>query len=605
MMRTYHKTGNKPLSELQLATSAYYVDISGGTGTTAGLEVTTDSYTVEASIEIPSAPTPGPIRVTFSASNTGTVPAASGLFLSDAVPASSFGLANIPAGTELYVKLHMVIALNGVWSINSDVPLVSTNAENGYLAPSASTSQVMNAGLLTLPASGASSTVRPPLIGILGKAYGSMPAMIVGQTSIANWQNDNQGVGNTSGGFVARAAYSLNGYPLPWAKLTTGGSTYAALVASGAKRALMYPYANIFMMDGPTNDVFFSRTLLQIEGDMQTVWGRIKAAVPTAKIVTSNIIPRTTSTDSWATEANQTPRTGFELNGIADQFNTWIATQAGTATFANVDVRSQVKGTDPNKWIAPGETTDGTHPGSPALVAMASVTRTALASAAGISLNAQSAVAVSTTGSAVNNTAQTAYTFSLANAVAGDVVVGIEGRVTGTTATLNSVTIGGVTAYKINEARNTTGSNLLTLSLWKAKIPAGGTVSVVVTFSGAMIRAGCVMFSVANSDGAVPANAAVSSGNSATGAVSASALTVPSNGAAVVFAGLLSVNTGTAAVAPTNYTTDLAPVSISSSTACFMTGGHDTTAGSRAYTATFTGDTPTAASIAAAAWGMP
>jgi hypothetical protein len=378
MTRTVHKTGGKPLAELQLAHCAYYVDVPGSpTGPTAGTEITTSSYTVEASIEMPGAPIPGPIRVTYSAANVGTCPAAAALYLSDAVPASAFGLTYIPVDTTFYVKNHMVVALNATWSINNVLTLLSANGEDGYVCPSASASQVMTPGIFSAPSGGFTSAVRPPLLAVLGKPYGRMRSLIIMQTSIAEYQNDVLGNGPTSGGFAARAAYSVKGHAMPWAKLARGGSGYQTLAAGGTKRAALYPYADTFLMDGPTNDVFYSRTAAQIEADLQTIWARIVAARPDAKIVMANTLPRTTSTDSWATEANQTPRAGFELNGVADTVNVWLATQVGSSIVALADVRASCRGVDPNKWL-PGNTNDGTHP-TGALAGMAAVANAALA----------------------------------------------------------------------------------------------------------------------------------------------------------------------------------------------------------------------------------
>lgn len=381
MTRTVHKTGGKPLAELQLAHCAYYVDVPGSpVGSTAGTEITTSSYSVEASIEMPGAPIPGPIRVTYAASNTGTCPAGSGLYLSDAVPASAFGLSSIPADTTFYVKLHMVVALSATWSINNVLTLLSASGEDGYVAPSASASQVMTSGIFSAPSGGFTSTIRPPLLAILGKPYGKMRSLIIMQTSIAEYQNDTLGNGPTSGGFAARAAYSVNGHAMSWTKLARGGSDYQTIAASGVKRAALYPYADTYLMDGATNDVFFGTSAATIQGYYTTMFSRIIAARPDAKIVLTNIVPRTTSTDSWATEVNQTPRTGFELNGVADTVNTWLATQVGSnGVVALVDVRASCRGVDPNKWAVTGYTTDGTHPSATAITGMATVTNTALA----------------------------------------------------------------------------------------------------------------------------------------------------------------------------------------------------------------------------------
>ncbi len=83
----------------------------------------------------------------------------------------------------------------------------------------------------------------------------------------------------------------------------------------------------------------------------------------------STIVPRTTSTDSWSTTANQTPLSGFELGGHRDQYNADI--QDGTidldwsAVNADMSLRDNVT-TD--AWAVPisgaDYTNDGIHPNS-------------------------------------------------------------------------------------------------------------------------------------------------------------------------------------------------------------------------------------------------
>lgn len=42
------------------------------------------------------------------------------------------------------------------------------------------------------------------------------------------------------------------------------------------------------------------------------------------KVYATDVIPRTTSTDGWTTEANQTPISGFEAGGVRDKVNAWF-----------------------------------------------------------------------------------------------------------------------------------------------------------------------------------------------------------------------------------------------------------------------------------------
>lgn len=81
------------------------------------------------------------------------------------------------------------------------------------------------------------------------------------------------------------------------------------------------------------------------------------------------LLPRSTSTDAFATEVNQTPATGFGAGSGADSFNTAIANGSIVSEFSPIDGRFLVQGTDPWKWRAdsfsawtPPYTGDGTHP---------------------------------------------------------------------------------------------------------------------------------------------------------------------------------------------------------------------------------------------------
>jgi hypothetical protein len=64
---------------------------------------------------------------------------------------------------------------------------------------------------------------------------------------------------------------------------------------------------------------------------------------------------------------------------------------------------------------------------------------------------------------------------------------------------LNTVTVGGVTAYKLVEREDNDGASEATASLWIADIPTGTTGDVVVTFSAAAARCGVAIFRLTGS----------------------------------------------------------------------------------------------------------
>lgn len=169
-----------------------------------------------------------------------------------------------------------------------------------------------------------------------------------------------------------------------------------------------------------------------------------------------------------------------------------------------------------------------------------------------------------------------------------------------TTATANSVTIGGVAATLITDSRNTNAGALTTTSLWQAAVPTGTTAAVSAVFSNTMARASCSLYALYYSNGVVPSGGAVTnfSGTSA-GAVATGTITVPSSGVALI-SGSLSSGTGIG-LTPTNYQAYGGTPGAGPST-MWVAGGTDSTAGSRSYTMTWTGTSPSLPTGVFAAW---
>jgi len=213
---------------------------------------------------------------------------------------------------------------------------------------------------------------------------------------------------------------------------------------------------------------------------------------------------------------------------------------------------------------------------------------------------------ITKTDNAEDNTGQTTYTWSSRNFAIGSadstrlVVAAIGSRGGAATPTVSSVTIGGVAATAVVEGRNVIASTSVDLiSLWQAAVPSGTTATVSATFSGAMVRAGCVVFSVLGSNGAAPSGGAIAhddTNNDSTGTI-----TVPSGGGSII--GGVN-NTGTAnVIGTTNWTADTAvtPAILIGSSFQYV-AGHDTAhSGSTAYTIVWNAGTQDAGAFAA--WG--
>jgi hypothetical protein len=108
-----------------------------------------------------------------------------------------------------------------------------------------------------------------------------------------------------------------------------------------------------------TNDV--GRTLVQMQTDLTTIWTALSNRG--MKVHAGTIPPGTTSTDSWATTANQTKK-ATEATRVA--FNDWIRTTpaplAGYVETADACETARNSGFWKVNGAANYATTDGTHP---------------------------------------------------------------------------------------------------------------------------------------------------------------------------------------------------------------------------------------------------
>jgi hypothetical protein len=127
-----------------------------------------------------------------------------------------------------------------------------------------------------------------------------------------------------------------------------------------------------------TNDIIASRTLAQMQADALACWSSL--GLGGARVFQMTLIPRTTSTDAWATKANQTIVTGFASGAVKDTFNTWLRGGASSVINGNtltagmsghplsgiIDVSSTVEdSTDSHYWktngVANTYSADGVH----------------------------------------------------------------------------------------------------------------------------------------------------------------------------------------------------------------------------------------------------
>jgi lysophospholipase L1-like esterase len=244
-------------------------------------------------------------------------------------------------------------------------------AENTALSNGSDT-QFLGTGALTTPSGGS-------LLGrseggpnaILGRAIGTPDIAVLGiGDSIMDGDNDTNAAndGNAAGGWFLSGLYNVNGRTIPSGRAANSGLTAQTFVASSAKTLQFVKWYTHVVSEYGTNDIINGRTSAQILANLQTIWAALKSN-GARYVIQTTILPRTTSTDSFVTAVNQTPRSGFATNATRTTLNNSINSNVGAngldAVFDLLAVVQDPTLTD--RWIATlgggiAATGDGTHP---------------------------------------------------------------------------------------------------------------------------------------------------------------------------------------------------------------------------------------------------
>lgn len=182
--------------------------------------------------------------------------------------------------------------------------------------------------------------------------------LIVGD-SLSWGQGDDSSVGaQDSSGFLQRMLGRL-GYPcMTWAKGGQQAADVAPITATLNADTSLFGFTDVILQHG-VNDLRLGRTRAQIEADLQTI--AATASIAGKRIWKTTITPRSTSTDSWATTANQSPQVDGNMADL-NPLNADI--RAGLANMANVieaaDAAMSARDSGIHK-APPAGTVDGTH----------------------------------------------------------------------------------------------------------------------------------------------------------------------------------------------------------------------------------------------------
>jgi hypothetical protein len=264
----------------------------------------------------------------------------------------------------VYMRTGVVVPSTQRWPTNSGYIF----SGEGAWASTGATSQIGATGTLANPGgTGAVSNFYHPMA-LIGLVDTPTPAVAMIGDSLFQGIGTGDSVGDALGntGYVARGLYG-GSLRIPHTKLSRGSDyiIHMAALASWRRRSILQ-YCTHLISGGGTNDISNGSTLASLQPYYLKLWASGKRRG--LKVFQALVPPRTTSTDSWATAANQTAVSGFTVGGVRDQLNAWIKSQVGNGVLDGIiDPNPYLEDqANPGKWVTNGTagyiTADGTHP---------------------------------------------------------------------------------------------------------------------------------------------------------------------------------------------------------------------------------------------------
>lgn len=324
-----------------------------------------NAITVEAGVErVSPAAT---VVATWGGASSVTV-ASGGIAVSDPIPASAFSLGAFPAGEAFFIRTGVTgFGLGKVPQSSAVYTAVSGEASKASLGAG---SQINATGALT---GGTNYKGLIPL-GIIGGWSGTPDvSLLVMGDSIATLTNDEQFNGTAGGGFITEGCASVGGGILAAAKLSRGGeraAVYATATNNPARRFMMR-FATHLIENYGVNDLRDGTSAATLLTYSQALWALFRARAKGVQHISHvPVATSTTSTDSFATLANQTEfSAAFNTGGARDTYNTSVVALVGAANGPSQIIDTNLDwldGGEPDKWRVNGAanwaTADGLHP---------------------------------------------------------------------------------------------------------------------------------------------------------------------------------------------------------------------------------------------------
>lgn len=272
--------------------------------------------------------------------------------------ASQFGLTKFAAGTKFYHRTERL------WGTGINPPYITADRATGTFqtsvrAAGGTASQLLTAGA---PSATGGYTAYPPYFGplfCLGRVAGKVAAVLTYGASIEAGYNDTVTLG-ADYGYVFKASEAGPRY----AHCNLGLPSDAAVnfVGKATQRIGYAKYFNVALNGYGGNDFSSSRSKESTATDIANMNAQIRAA-GVKRLGQIRMSPKSDSTDSWATTANQTVRTNFLT--FRAYIDAQVTADPNVTLLIDLTPAQEAAGL-PGVWVVNGSanyaTVDGTHP---------------------------------------------------------------------------------------------------------------------------------------------------------------------------------------------------------------------------------------------------
>ncbi len=347
------RIGSGDFADLKIAINAWYLTGAGAVNMPNGFTISKAALqNSDSTISTP---------ILFAGQRSLVVPAGANDLQSDAILPTSFGIAQFSRGEVFWLKMEL--------SVNADEFLPNSKMRNTnsvagssvwFVNPTMTTVSDVDA-LGAFTSSGTKPVSKPngfcPIV--LGHfVSGDAVTWFAAGDQIFAGSGDDvkspEGFGiyqktllgdRSSGQVLAGLNFSANGAKMAsWLK--------------DSKTSYWIQYAKYFINQIGTNDFGAkpNTAIAKVQAGAQQMWTQAYNS-GTYQVLQTKIGPRTTSTDQFATEVNQTPSGGagsvWDTTGEVSQYNTWVTSQVGVRMDQAIELNSW-RGVNPSRWVTDG-----------------------------------------------------------------------------------------------------------------------------------------------------------------------------------------------------------------------------------------------------------